>query len=90
MQSIIGNINLPGKVVNGHTEAFMNFASCDGHCCNLPIFRIDISKEAGNNVGVNMWCLQVIYVPEYGALLVVNNIVYDTPVVLISLIAHFL
>ena len=32
---------------------------------------------------------QVIDMPEYSALFLVNNLVHDTPVVFISLISHF-
>ena len=56
---------------------------------NLPIFRINVSKNAGNNGRVNMLCIQVIDMPEYSVLFVVNDLVHDAPVILISLISHF-
>ena len=55
---------------------------------NLPIFRINFSKNDGNNGRVNMWCLQVIDITEYSALFVVNDLVHHTPVVFIFLMSH--
>ena len=56
---------------------------------NLPIFRINVNKDSVNNSRVNMLCIQVIYMTDYDAFLVVNNIVHDAPVVFIFMIAHF-
>ena len=67
----------------------MYFAPHDGRFFNLPILCINVGKNAGNNGRVDMSCLQVIDMPEYSALFVVNDLVHDTPVVLISLISHF-
>ena len=55
----------------------MNFSLHDDHFCNLPIFHINFIKNAGNNGGINMGCLQVIDVTEYGAFLDLNDLVYD-------------
>ena len=41
-------------VINVHPELFIHFAPHDGHFCNLPILRINVSKNAGNNGRVNM------------------------------------
>ena len=66
----------------------MHFAPWDGHFRNLPIFRINDIKDAENNGRFNMLCPQVIGMPEYDALFVVNNIVHDAPMFFIYLIAH--
>ena len=57
---------------------------------NLAVLRLDVSKGDGKNGRFNMWCLQVIDIPEYGAFFVINNIFHEAPVALIILIAHFI
>ena len=67
----------------------MHFSPRDVAFCNLPIFHINVRKDVGKNGRVNMLCLKVTNMPEYGAFSVANNLVHDAPVILISLIAHF-
>ena len=40
-------------VIHVHPAVSMYFASHDGRFFNLPIFRINVSKNSGNNVRVN-------------------------------------
>ena len=61
----------------------------DVHFHNIPIFRINVIKDSGNNSRVKIWNIQAIDIPYYGALFFVNNIVHDAPVVLFSLIDNF-
>ena len=74
-------------VVNVHPEVFMHF---DPRVILLSIFPYSASKpERMIEIMAGSTCDQVINVTEYGGLLVIYNPVRDTPVVLISLIAHF-
>ena len=41
-------------VINGHPELFVYFDPRDGHFCYLPIFCINVSKNAGNSGRANM------------------------------------
>ena len=67
----------------------MHLALRDGHFFNLTLLNINVSNNYRNNGRVNMWCLQVIYVPDYGVLLAFNYIFHYVSVVIIYLIEHF-
>ena len=76
-------------VVDGHPKVLMDITPCDGHFCNISIFCIKSSKNARNNVGINMRRFQVINIPEYGALFSFGNFFHHKPIIFVSLVAHF-
>ena len=69
-------------------KVFMYLTPHDGHFRNFPIFNVNVIWNSRDNAGINLRHLQVINMTEYGALFIINNCFYDTPVILVSLISH--
>ena len=59
----------------------MYLTPCNGHFCNLYILCVNVSKNARDNIGINMCHHQVVKILEYGALLIFETFVHNTPII---------
>ena len=82
---------LPCKVVvDGHPEVFVYLTPHDGHFCSISVLCNNASKNARNNFGINVRHLQVLNMPYYFALFIINNYVHNTLLIFVFLLAHLL
>ena len=55
---------------------------------NIYIFCINVSKNSGENIGINMQHIPVVNISEYGSLFTLN-VFHNTPIIFVSLVANF-
>ena len=75
--------------VNGRPKVIVVLTLCDGYFCNISIFCINFSKNARYSVLINRKNLQVVNIPEYGALFTFEKFVHHIPIIFVSLAYHF-
>ena len=77
-----------GGVDDGHSEELVYITLCDGNFCNLPIVYFNVIKNSKYSVRINMRHIQVLSVPEYGALFTFEFFFHHIRIILVSMVAH--